>query len=300
MKEREPLVNVLLSSYCGEAYIAEQIDSVLGQAYPHVELYLRDDGSGDGTVQLVRQRYGDRIHILEGANVGFAASFYRLLREATRGEYWAFCDQDDVWYPQKLSRAVDWMVRQEEGLPLLFHSAYELYTEDLSRKTGEVLPPARPLDFRRAMTDCMYQGFSMVINARLREQLLRCDEKKIGSHDRMAMLIAVAFGRHYFDPVPASKHRRLKSSQSSLDWKSRLRWFAGMFREEPAAGKTLREFERVYAERLPEKEAGILRRFTKEESHMAARLWKAFYPARWRPRLSSEAAVRVLMLLGKI
>ena len=303
MKTENSKVTILLSSYNGAAYIGQQIDSVLSQNYPYLELYIRDDGSEDHTVDLLRRNYASQtesIHIVEGENVGFARSFYRLLKEAEEGEYWAFCDQDDVWYPDKIGKALNWLEHQENDLPLLFHSAYETYTQDLAQKTGTVLPPAQPVDFRRAMTDCVYQGFSMVINRPLREQLLRCREENLGTHDWMAMLIAVAFGRHHYDNIPVSMHRRLSGSLSAMDFKSRFRWFLRTLTEESDTRKMLREFERVFGGMLPEEKAGILRRFTKEGFHCKDSLWKAFYPGRWRPCLSSEAAVRLLMLFGRI
>ena len=69
-------VNVLLSAYNGEKYIKEQIDSILNQSYSNVELYVRDDGSKDGTLAIVRE-YEEKglLHLEAGENVGFVKSF---------------------------------------------------------------------------------------------------------------------------------------------------------------------------------------------------------------------------------
>lgn len=295
------LVNVLISTYNGEKYITEQIESILKQTYPNIKIWIRDDGSSDATMDIIQKNYADNVTLIPGKNVGFGRSFYQLLAAAEPGDLWAFCDQDDVWEPQKIEWAVEWMQRKDQQLPLLFHSAFAFYSGDLSKKTGEYLCPNQKLDFRRSLTDCLYQGFSMVINRAERELILKCEEEKYGSHDWMAMLIAVSFGESYFDNRIASKHRRLDESLSGLSWKNRLKWFYSMFFTESNTKKTLCEFERKFGAELScEKERKMLSRFTGEKYSLTDSLYKAFYPARWRPNLLSEVAVRILMLLGKI
>ena len=99
-------VNVLLSAYNGEAYIKEQIDSILAQTVP-VHLYVRDDGSTDGTLHvLAPYEAAGKLTLLRGENAGFGQSFMMLLAAAEEGDYWAFSDQDDVWEPHKMEWAV--------------------------------------------------------------------------------------------------------------------------------------------------------------------------------------------------
>ena len=100
-------IAVLMSAYNGEKYISQQIDSVLTQTYPEVELYVRDDGSTDQTCRILEQYESEgKLHLLKGQNKGFARSFFLLLRKAPEAEYYAWCDQDDVWRSEKLERAI--------------------------------------------------------------------------------------------------------------------------------------------------------------------------------------------------
>ena len=89
-------VNVLLSAYNGEKYIKAQIDSILNQSYPNVELYVRDDGSKDGTLAIVRE-YEEKglLHLEAGENVGFVKSFEWLIANGGEADYYAFSDQED-------------------------------------------------------------------------------------------------------------------------------------------------------------------------------------------------------------
>ena len=107
MEEIMKTVNILLSAYNGEKFIAEQIESLLAQDYPAVTIHIRDDGSTDRTVEIVRQ-YTDRpnVKLYEGENVGYRKSFAWLLANCRDADYYAYCDQDDYWMPDKISRAV--------------------------------------------------------------------------------------------------------------------------------------------------------------------------------------------------
>src|SRR3954471_12353867 len=105
----EPLVAILLSSYNGERFLGEQLDSLLGQTHRNLRILVRDDGSTDGTAALLR-RYAERhpsIEVTFGANLRHIASFFWLLDHApAEAAYIAFCDQDDVWEADKIARGV--------------------------------------------------------------------------------------------------------------------------------------------------------------------------------------------------
>jgi len=102
------IVQILLSTYNGVDYLKPQMESLLAQDHADVKILVRDDGSSDGTVALLRE-YQARcdLEIVGGENVGFAQSFLRLLSlSSPTVDYVAFCDQDDVWQPVKVSRSV--------------------------------------------------------------------------------------------------------------------------------------------------------------------------------------------------
>src|SRR6218665_1043878 len=99
-----PAVTVIIPSFNIEQHIAQTLDSVLAQRYPDIELIVVDDGSSDGTLDIVRRyidRFGERVRLITQANAGVSVARNHGLREA-RGEFIAFMDHDDVWLPDKI------------------------------------------------------------------------------------------------------------------------------------------------------------------------------------------------------
>lgn len=97
-------VQVVMSTYNGEKYLKEQIDSILSQEGVDVRLYIRDDGSSDRTTDILASYQEHKnVKIEKGNNLGFAKSFLTALDECDEADYYAFSDQDDVWEKDKLS-----------------------------------------------------------------------------------------------------------------------------------------------------------------------------------------------------
>lgn len=105
MTTPEPgLVSVVIPAYNGADYIGETIESILAQSYRPLEVLVVDDGSTDGTAEVVR-RFGDPVRYVRQENAGTAAARNRAVAES-RGEFIALLDQDDLWVPHKLARQI--------------------------------------------------------------------------------------------------------------------------------------------------------------------------------------------------
>lgn len=126
---------VLMSSYNGEKYIEGQIISILNQTISEcITLRIRDDGSSDKTVAIIKkiaQRYPDKIELIEGKNLGYNASFFNLINEAKGFDYYAISDQDDIWLPSKLEVAVKYLKKIPDDTPLLYASTSFLVHDDM-------------------------------------------------------------------------------------------------------------------------------------------------------------------------
>ncbi len=145
-------IAILLSTYNGERYLAEQLDSLLAQDYADWHLYVRDDGSKDKTVAIIADyaKRDARITLLEvGKNIGVKASFEYLLEAVSDAEYLMFCDQDDVWFKQKVSKTLAAMQATEKeygAVPIVVHSDAVVVNEQLEEiapsywKYGNVRP----------------------------------------------------------------------------------------------------------------------------------------------------------------
>lgn len=118
----KPLVSVVLATYNGGHFLAEQIDSILAQTYDNIELIASDDGSSDNTLAMLAQysRNNDMIILANDRNIGSTGNFERGIAHA-RGQFIAFSDQDDLWMPDKIERSVDRLMA--EGADLVFGDA---------------------------------------------------------------------------------------------------------------------------------------------------------------------------------
>jgi len=104
MVMQQALVSVVLATYNGERFLPQQLDSILQQTYPNLEIVVVDDGSKDGTIALIQDymlRYPNVRLIQNEKNLGVTKTFERGIQES-RGTYIAFSDQDDLWLPEKL------------------------------------------------------------------------------------------------------------------------------------------------------------------------------------------------------
>ena len=104
-------VQVVWSTYNGGKYLERQLDSIFDQKEVKVKFLVSDDGSTDNTRKIL-EKYKKKfsLTIILGSNLGFARSFWRLVQKANNADYYAFCDQDDIWENDKLISAVkkDW------------------------------------------------------------------------------------------------------------------------------------------------------------------------------------------------
>lgn len=129
-------VNICLSTYNGDKYLAEQIESIIAQEYQNWQLLVRDDGSSDNTVDIIKDYIikDSRIMLIndeDTSNVGFVSSFFELLKYTT-ADYYFFCDQDDVWLPNKISVMLDVMEKEDKKIPIMCYSDLSIVDKDLN------------------------------------------------------------------------------------------------------------------------------------------------------------------------
>lgn len=294
------LVNVLVSTYNGEKYIRQQLESILAQSYSPINIYVRDDGSVDRTPEILQEyARNHQIELLAGENIGYGPSFLQLLQYADQGDFWAFCDQDDVWFPDKIQRAVEALEKMNPDRPNLYFHNF-LLTDEQLHGTGVYRSRIPGYSFQMAITECLHMGFATVMNSKFRQLMLKGDAARLATHDWWAELIAMEFGDVYIDDEIRAKHRRLDSSVSSSALGSRIRWFAGAWKGNSEIRSVTREFQRVFAGEMNPADRKILSWFVSEKYSLSKALKKSFYRKRWRSGFASEIAVRCLMLFGKL
>lgn len=203
-------VAILLSTYNGERFLSEQINSILTQNYKDWKLYIRDDGSTDNTQQIIRKYANQDSRIIftnedNVTNVGVKRSFFTLLQNAN-ADYYMFCDQDDVWLPDKVSETV---AVASEDAPLLIHTDLKVVDSTLN-----TLGLMYDNDFHDAFHDALFSnsvtGCTMLLNQKLKNIILSLpyDTNKIVMHDWWFSLIAATFGKIIFLKKPNILYRQ--------------------------------------------------------------------------------------------
>ncbi|MCP8466749.1 glycosyltransferase family 2 protein [Pseudomonas sp. ZM23] len=235
-------VAILLSTYNGAAYLPEQLDSLAAQTCRDWVIYASDDGSQDDTVAILhdyQRRLGkERLVILKGPRQGFAANFLATLKHANgRADFFAFCDQDDFWEPEKLERGLSWAQRQEEDLPALYCSRTRLIDAE-GRAIGYSPLFRRAPSFANALVQSIAGGNTMLFNARTAALLcLTPQHVPIISHDWWAYIVVTGCGGEvHYDEQPSIGYRQhgnnlIGSNSSVRDRLVRLqRMLKGTFR----------------------------------------------------------------------
>lgn len=202
-------VAVLLSTHNGAAFLEAQIDSILGQTWPSLQLLIRDSGSTDGTWNLIEKwRRDPRVLALRGPNIGAKTSFLAMLGLVDiETEFVSFANQDGVWHPEKIARAVWALIDAPETKPALYCSRGWIARHDTGAIHTTPLWP-RPPSFGNALVENIAIGGSILLN-RPAASLLRNGGTPEGaaSHDWWSYLVVSAFGSVIFDPRPALRIR---------------------------------------------------------------------------------------------
>jgi glycosyltransferase involved in cell wall biosynthesis len=222
---------ILLGTFNGARFLPSQLRSFENQTLSDWRLIASDDGSTDATLPMLsefRAKHGpSKVEIRNGPARGFVANFLSLACDrSVAADYYAFSDQDDVWDPDKLSRALSWLKQVSPGVPALWCGRTWLIGED-GRSTGcSPLFKLKP-SFRNALVQSIAGGNTMVFNAAAREQLVFCgDQVQVPSHDWWLYLITTAAGGVVrYDPIPTVHYREHPENivGSNLGWGKRGR-----------------------------------------------------------------------------
>jgi len=192
-------VQVLLSTYNGEAFLAEQIRSILQQRDVAVNLRVRDDGSTDKTIEILNdfQQNGALTYSV-GDNIKPARSFMTLLQQSDDADFYAFSDQDDFWMNDKLSAAVK-QLENNADKPALYFSRTTLADADLKPIGCVEINPK--LTFGESLVYEFVAGCTIVMNRSLRDILANYMPQHLAMHDVWVYSVALAIGATViFDP----------------------------------------------------------------------------------------------------
>jgi glycosyltransferase involved in cell wall biosynthesis len=226
--ELDVSISIAMATFNGADHLQAQLESLARQIVPPLELVVCDDCSTDETIRIVNDFSAEApfpVRIFRNeSTLGFADNFLRAA-SLCKGDWIAFCDQDDVWLPEKLASVSRRICEYHaENLMLVAHSAY-VANEDL-QLTGRKLPNFRKSHIvKRSQNHGFFgiEGFALVFKA----ALVRCFDFSTRprnnflpvchyqSHDRWICMLANSLGNIYFEVAPLAYYRRHKKSVTS-------------------------------------------------------------------------------------
>jgi glycosyltransferase involved in cell wall biosynthesis len=272
------MIDILLATYNGERYLAEQLESLLHQTEQDFCICAQDDGSTDGTPALLKayeQRYPGKIRVWlrkEGGG-GAAANFFDLLR-LSEADYAMFCDQDDVWMAQKVEQTLKKMKETENGdvdVPVLVHTDAVVADEDLRVLDGSLFHMQR-LDagasaFSRLLVQNIVTGCTVMMNRALVKRLGEHPQGAV-MHDWWCALLAAAFGRIAFLQEATMYYRQHAANKVGAKQAGKLSYNLGRLRDAGGARQVLeatvtqaQAFLTQYGDELEEEKRRALRAY---------------------------------------
>lgn len=215
-------IAVLLSTYNGEKYIEELLESILNQSYTNFHIFVRDDGSSDNTynkIVTIHDVNKEKITVIDSSyNIGVKSSFSNLISyvlDYFEFEYFMFADQDDVWLKNKISKSYTMMNQLNQQKPIIVHT--DMYVTDsklnvISKSFWEYqhINPEKS-SFNRLLVQNVVTGCTIIFNRKLASMAVPIPEKAI-MHDWWLGIIASAFGDIHYDKEPTIYYRQHESN----------------------------------------------------------------------------------------
>lgn len=203
-------ITVLMSTYNGEKYLKEQIESLIRQKAVKLKIFVRDDGSQDSTVEIL-QRYAMDYPFFayyKGENLGTIKSFFDLITHAQESDYYAFCDQDDVWDEDKLSVAINKLELLDSNVPNLYYSNLRIVDAHLNYYRLAHKNVHLRINKYAALIENPCTGCTAVFNKTAKELLAQNIPEYCTMHDTWIYMMCNILGNVIYDEKPHISYRQ--------------------------------------------------------------------------------------------
>lgn len=216
------MITVLLAVYNGEHYLKEQINSLISQTYQDFKIAIRDDGSTDTSPDIIDyycEKYPQKIFKITGEPTKSAKLNFAELYRNVDDDYIMFCDQDDVWLPEKIEKTLAAMQKAEgEGgkIPVLVHGDLKVVNQNL-----EIISPSffefqqlkqERVDLRHLLVQNYVTGCTVMVNRALKQKCSQIPPQCI-MHDWWLALTAALFGKIVCLNQPTMLYRQHAGNQ---------------------------------------------------------------------------------------
>lgn len=206
-------VNILMATYNGEKFLAQQIESIQKQTFKEWNLLIRDDGSSDKTCDIIRNftAKDSRIRFInenEHHNLGVIKSFFTLVNYEV-ADFYFFSDQDDVWLPEKLSVSLEAAKHKASDVPLLVYTDLKVVNQELNILQDSMIRAQSHhanTTLLPELTENTVTGGTMMINHALAEKWFTPND--ILMHDWFLALLAAGLGEIIYLDLPTQLYRQ--------------------------------------------------------------------------------------------
>ncbi|MDR2600781.1 MAG: glycosyltransferase [Oscillospiraceae bacterium] len=298
-------VAILISTYNGEKYIADQFESIFAQTYKNIDIFVRDDGSTDGSLDILRnyEKQG-KINLVEDKNIGVWRSVNWLAKNTKGYDYYSFGDQDDIWMPDKIEKAVNALNNMKQDVPALYFCNYDYYDGEM-----KFLSHKKPIDidltFINSLVNFFAYGFTCVINEPMKLLFLRVSPEVLFPHDYLFLILGTALGNVVYDGNYISAKYRRHGKNVSVTDESFIKIFLWrvknfLINDSFKYVDKWNMINEIYGEDLCLENKKILRWFISSKYNIKNAFRRAFYPKRFRGKLFDEITLRLMFIIGKI
>ena len=298
-------VQILLSTFNGERYLREQIESYFSlKGFSQCCIFVRDDGSTDGTRDILEQyALRDDFKVVYGENLGWIASYQWLIQHSDSScSYFAFSDQDDVWMPDKIEKALSLLDACPADRATLFASR-SYVTDEYLHPLGKSTDPCRGLSYYNAMVQNVLPGHTQVFNHVLRDYIVRDGFLNGESVDWWIYLLGSALGTVVFEPSCTVFHRQHGNNAVGyqLGWWRSLRKKLFYIRQGKGnmVSRQIQDFYRHYKNEMSDEYRQETEQYLAGLHRISARLHYLSTCKAYRQERCEDRKFRILYLLGK-
>lgn len=215
--ENRQSILVMMSTYNGEKYLEQQIESIMNQLVDaDIMLRIRDDGSKDGTCEIIErliEKYPEKIELIKGINKGYNASFFDSINKAEGYDFYSISDQDDVWLNDKLQIAIDKLRKEDMTKPLLYASTSFLVEDNLI-PYGTTRKKEREFSIYNTVIQNICPGHTQVMNNALLKLVQgNIDTSRLYVYDSWICNVAMLYGKILFDNESHTYYRQHRANQ---------------------------------------------------------------------------------------